>query len=281
MFNFPPFQAEDFYFLTDPDDFSVICHPDDFNWQLLDQPMSKKQFLNLPYFGSYYFMMDASILAPKSGFARAANGKLDVEIGFPKRKMENIDVSSVTTFIGKQDEGDNNETAINNLEKYVFVNRKSSKFIFEVTFPTPGRYLFDVYGDTDDKPGKQDKNSSNKPGKQDKNSSNKPGKGFHRLCQFRILSDKEFEEGEIEPLPDSPENGWGPGRRCRQLGLVPLTHFEGCIYMKPGQIKDLYFRMENDLDVTCQLTHNFLPVYELVEQVSHATLLHFCLKIYQ
>ncbi|XP_045156683.2 lim and transglutaminase domain protein ltd-1-like isoform X2 [Mercenaria mercenaria] len=249
-------EASDFFFLTDPDVFSTFCHPEDFNWQLLDQPISKKEFLSFPYYNPHFFLMHSSVLAPKSGTARAMNGKLDIEIAFPKRQIDNIEVNSFAYFIGESNEIENRNTKVDILDKYVFVNRKPSKFIFEVTLPKAGRYLFDIYGGYRDKMVEKAKT---------------PGKGLQRLCQFRIISDKHFEEGEVEALPDSQENGWGPGPHCRSLGLVPLTHFESCIYIKPGEYRDLWFRMERDLDVTCQLTHNYLPVYELVEQVECAT----------
>lgn len=250
------FQASDYYFLTDPDEFATFCSPDDFNWQLLDRPMSKKEFLHLPYFQPRFYLMNASVLAPKSGTARAANGKLDVEIKFPKKQMDYIQVNSVVCQVDEANENEKGNNASRNLDKYVFVNRKASRFIFEAIFPRPGKYLFDIFGVNEQ--GKKER---------DKDTQKKASNGLERLCQFRIISDKDFEDGEVDPLPDNPKNGWGPGPHCRNLGLVPLSHFEGCIFMKPGEVRDITFRMERDLDVTCQLVHNFLPVYELVEQV--------------
>lgn len=228
-----------------------MCYPDNFQWQLLDVPISQKEFMNLPNFRTHYFDMGATLLSPKTGTVKAVNGKREIEISFPKQLMDYAHLS----FTVKSDTSDP-EGKQPKLDKFVFVNRTSSKFIFEITFPQPGRYLFDIYGDYIQ--------NLTKPGNK---SSKKSHKGLQRLCQFRIISDKQFKEDDIDPLPDSPDIGWGPGPHCRQLGLIPLTHFDGCIYMNPGDVRDLVFRLERDLDVTCQLVHTFLPVYELVERV--------------
>ena len=90
---------------------------------------------------------------------------------------------------------------------------------------------------------------------------------MERLCQFRFICDKEPDEADLEPLPDSPEVGWGPGPVCKQMGMIPLTHFEGQIYIKPGDLRDIRFKNQEDKEVQTTLVHNYLPAYDLVNQV--------------
>lgn len=244
-------KASDFFFFTDPDEFITVCYPDQYQWQLLDRPITKGPFLNMPNFRPYFFYMDATLVAPKTGNVKVMNGKQEIEITFPKEYMDHVHLDFCVTSLSSED-----ATAGVNLDKFVFINRTSSKFIYEICFPQPGKFLFDICGDFIQ--------GTSEPVRR---SSKKPYGGFQRLCQFRIVSDKHFSEDDLDPLPECPDIGWGPGPYCSQLGLIPLTHFEGCIYMKPGDVRDLVFRMTRDLDVTCQLVHTFLPVYELVEQV--------------
>lgn len=203
------------------------------------------------------FTLGMTIIQPKSGTLRTHSGKVEIEVTFPKKTMDKIFLSYLLSFNDDQEQTEDGSVNIPTvLEKYVFMNRKPSRVIFEIFLPVPGRYLFDIYGDIDD--------SSRK----------KNDRVLERLCQFRILSDRRFKSGELEPLPESPDIGWGPGPVCRHLGLVALSHFDSCLFMKPGEVRDIRFRMTRNLDVLAQLTHNYLPIHQLTEQVSKEILVH-------
>ena len=45
----------EFFFLTDADEFIHFCFPDDEMWQLLDQPLTRQQFLDEPWLHPPYF----------------------------------------------------------------------------------------------------------------------------------------------------------------------------------------------------------------------------------
>lgn len=247
----------DFFFLTDPKDFAVLCLPEDFRWQLLNHCFTKTEFLSLPNMRPSFLRMDGSVLSPKTGTTKAINGKLDVEITFPKQQMDKTNLSYKLQYLDVKNNNKNEETKVipNKLEKYVFLNRKSTKFIFEICFPIAGKYLLDIFGENEREMRKDDEGTTKSPS------------DVKRLCQFKIISDKDFETDDLDLLPDTPKLGWGPGPHCRHLGLVPLTNLEGSIFIKPGEFRDIGFRMLWNLDVQCQLIHNFLPVYQLVEQV--------------
>ena len=217
----------------------------------MKQAFSKKEFLNLPVMRPMFFNLDMSIIQPKSGTLRTHSGKVEVEITFPRKILDKVFLSYLLSYNEEHEDTESGSVNIPTvLEKYVFMNRKPSRVIFEIFLPVPGKYLFDIYGDIDDSGKKKD------------------DRVLERLCQFKILSDRKFKSGELEPLPESPDIGWGPGPVCRHLGLVPLSHFDSCLFMKPGEVRDIKFRMMKNLDVLAQLTHNYLPVYQLAEQVS-------------
>lgn len=247
------FQCSDFFFFTDPEDFATFCLPENFRWQLVKRPFSRREYLNLPLMTPLFFALDMTIIQPKSGTLRTHSGKAEIEVTFPKKVLEKIFLSFVLSFNEDHDADEDEEGSVNiptSLEKYVFMNRKPSRVIFEIFLPVPGRYLFDIYGE-EIRGGVKSRDHV-----------------LERLCQFRVLSDRKFKPGEPEPLPECPDIGWGPGPVCIGLGLIPVSHFDGCMFMKPGETREIRFRMKRNLDVLAQLTHNYLPVYQLAEQVT-------------
>lgn len=63
-----------YYFFPDPATFILSHLPTDSNWQLLDKPMTKGEFLRLPVFHDPYYELPVTRFAPESGV-------LDLEAG--------------------------------------------------------------------------------------------------------------------------------------------------------------------------------------------------------
>lgn len=200
-----------------------------------------------------------------------------VEATFPKKKMDSVRLSYRLVCVSTPKDSDSEDSESNKrkvvpsrLERYVFMNRKPSRYQFEIQIPTRGKYNFEILG-TRATSSSGDEGEANAPSDENANIETKEKAGkqkMERLCQFRFVCDKEPDENDVEPLPDSPEIGYGPGPVCRQLGLIPLSHFDGQIYMKPGDLRDIRFRNVEDKEVQTSLVHNYLPSYDLVEQVS-------------
>ena len=62
--------------MTDPEEFATFCHPEKHHWQLLDNPFSRKEFLNLPNLRPKFFEMGMIIVAPKTAVNKALKGKV-------------------------------------------------------------------------------------------------------------------------------------------------------------------------------------------------------------
>ncbi|KAL4227510.1 hypothetical protein ACF0H5_012954 [Mactra antiquata] len=255
-------QGSDYFFLTNPDEFAQFCFPDNYQWQLLDRPTDKKGFLSQPNCRPKFWELDGTVETPRTSAFKAMNGKANIELTFPKARMGQINLSYLLSYIDKPNEDDETTNMLNNLQKLVVLYRKPAKFVFELILPVPGKYIFDIFGEIE-----QPKEKESNEEDETKNTKTE----VEKLCQFKLTSDKTFDPDDLELLPESPVYGWGPGPHCKALGLVPKSHHEGVIYIKPGEVRNVQFKMKRELDVTCQLTHNFLPVYELVEQVECTT----------
>ncbi|KAK3588378.1 hypothetical protein CHS0354_018179 [Potamilus streckersoni] len=272
-------KKDDFYFLTDPDRFVVSCFPDDYQWQLLADPLTKPEWLNLPNFRPAFFDLHMQLVKPKSGLVRAVKGKAEVEISVPPNMMDKISVGYGLQYKGaiSKKDIDKNDTSreINSnratesslkeeekverpksvpprLERYVFLNRKSSRFLYTLTLPVAGKYLFEITGNR----------------MEEEESDNSYGAAKTLLCQFRVLSENDPYDEDCEPYPDAPEFGWGPTPHCTRLGITPITHLEGIIFINPKEKKDIKFRLSEDLDFRTSLCHNYLPYDQLKDMSS-------------
>ena len=70
------FQESDFYFMADPEEFATQCHPEKHLWQLLDSPLTRKEFLNLPNLRPKFFELGMMIVTPKTAFNKAVGAKV-------------------------------------------------------------------------------------------------------------------------------------------------------------------------------------------------------------
>ena len=72
------FQESDFYFMSDPEEFATQCHPEKHQWQLLDAPFTRKEFLNLPNLRPKFFELGMMIVTPKTAFNKAIGAKVSL-----------------------------------------------------------------------------------------------------------------------------------------------------------------------------------------------------------
>lgn len=232
----------------------------------------------------------------------------NIQLSYSYYFLEPLHVKPVDEWDSEEEEEDRRRrpsNVPNKLAMYVFVDRKPNKFVFEITLPAAGKYLFDVYGELrDERDEKVDKHKHRDKGKAkgkhkddqdddhddtdshgEKNGHNKAERDdddtksvdssedqrdtkIQKLCQFRLIAEQDPDPEEIETNPDNPEIGWGPGPQCRELGLVPVSHHKGSIYTKPDQEIEVKFEMTRKVEVMTQLLHDHVPIYELVEMVS-------------
>ena len=190
-----------------------------------------------------------------------------MEVTLPKKQMDSIRISYRLTCISTPKDSDSDEESDRHkpvparLERYVFMNRKSSRYIFEIQLPVRGKYFFDIFGK------RLFKKDEHKSDVNDNDEERENADKMERLCQYKFICDTEPDE-DIEPFPDSPDIGWGPGPVCKENGLVPLTHFDGHIYIKPGDLREVRFKNKADKEVQTTLVHNYLSSHELKTQVS-------------
>lgn len=60
----PPRRFDDFYFLTDPEEFIYTHFPDEERWQLLDAPVSLEEFEKRVFKTSAFFNMGLRLIQP-------------------------------------------------------------------------------------------------------------------------------------------------------------------------------------------------------------------------
>ncbi len=85
----------DFYYLTNPEDFVYSHFPADNKWQLLDKPKSKKWFIQNPVYRSAYFKQDVLILShPKGKIKQSLKKPLEIVFQSSKKIVQvNVNLS--------------------------------------------------------------------------------------------------------------------------------------------------------------------------------------------
>lgn len=69
------YTTDEFWFLTDPEQFVYFCLASKPEWQLLKQPWELSKFVNVPQFTKYYFGCGLTLTSQHAAILKSHNGQ--------------------------------------------------------------------------------------------------------------------------------------------------------------------------------------------------------------
>ncbi|CAC5409510.1 unnamed protein product [Mytilus coruscus] len=228
--------VNEYYFLTNPEEFIFRCFPDEDMWQLLGKPHSIEKFLRLPVVSQAFFEYHLKISSRLNGIRKAKHGSCIISI----KRMDSRHI-----FLNHKFELIASETPDVAVEldfKFlVAVVQDERKTHFHMRFPVEGMYDFKVFGGP-----------------------NESESEF--LCSFKVNC--EEPKLRFEALPFVPEIGFGPCRVTERFGMKLVSNVTGLITIRGPDTVDIDFKVFKDIKVIAEMIHQTIPSSDLEEYIS-------------
>lgn len=212
------YEFDEFYFLTDPEEFIYSHFPDKEVWQLLARPLTLPEFQKVILLKPKFFQFDLKVKSHPWCTLKSVDGAVNIEIN---TNREDLSFSYELYRSTKVDCGQER------LQKYLFLERnpEEKKVCVEIRFPTTGKFKAEIYG----------KDSKSK---------------FEWLCSYVLYCEKP--EANCMPLPTNLRSEWGPGVDIKKTGVIPLTHMRGKIFVDSVET-EIKFKLDYNVDMIAQL----------------------------
>ena len=190
-------RVNEFFFLTDPEEFIFTHCPRERRWQLLKNPIDENKFEKQACLQERFHKLGLVIPdnIPKECIIQTKSGKASFEFRASHACMSSLRFRWKITR--RKQEGEN--LAASSFDRYIFYQKTGDKVTFELEFPMAGTYQMDLYGQEGGE------------------------EGFDKVCSYCVLCDEATSQAE--PLPDVPDIGWGTCPEADKMKLRPL--FEG------------------------------------------------------
>ena len=234
--------VNDFYFLTDPDKFITKCFPNDSHWQLLDRPISKQQFEDLPFLQPSFYELKLHLVHQDKCVIRAEDGKAQVKIKMPSESSQRLQFTyNIFQLRNCDDEG---EAEYPKLDRFSLHYRKGNIGVFELRFPPiiTGVFKLEILCFDPENPQASD-----------------------WICDFKIICEQGMDE--CLPLPISPRIGWGPGATMQKHGVSAVSHNDGVVSIDDFYVTEFKFKADKSRDIYAELAHYCKSRSELSEFV--------------
>lgn len=228
----------EYFFLTDPEEFIYRCFPDDERWQLLKIHHSMRKFVSSPYLRPLYFEKKLKITSRFNCIIFAEDGKTEISV------KETGGESIMLTFDLYYNEKESSLSVPPKiqLEDYTAMIHEKPKTYFLIRFPLRGSYKLEVIG--------------------------KPSPELAKLiCAFKLVCDNP--EKRPQRFPISSDIGFGPCLETLRAGLRSPSHECGYVFIKSRQEVIFDFKLERMLSVRTSLINTYINEDELASSVSH------------
>ncbi|XP_052278095.1 uncharacterized protein LOC127876719 [Dreissena polymorpha] len=216
---------DDFYFLTDPEQFIYSHWPHQTEWQFLPRKYSLSEFEELPFVKPFYFKTGVQLGWTEKPIIRSAHGVVTWTLKNPKPLKFGYKVTLDNT--------NNNNNSLRNkcpdLKTCMYQESKvdETKFVFRA--PRVGLYTVKIYA------------KSLEPSDANKN--------LTEIVEY--LVEVREPAPDAAPLPPCSDTVWGPGDKSRKLGLKADTK-SGVVTSFEPQV-ELKFQKTRSMRVMCKL----------------------------
>ncbi|KAI1280830.1 Kyphoscoliosis peptidase [Halotydeus destructor] len=242
------YEYDDHYFLTDPSEFVYEFFPLQHEWQLLRNPITLREFEELPFVRSLFFRY--GLYFPEEPDTKAvlytdSSGAANVKIGMPANLAPNLIFHYNLKFYDKDTDSHDGYS----LKRFVMQSVNGNVVSFRVHAPSSGAFIMDIFA------------NATTPREY---VTGEPMK-FKSVSKFKIIC--EELETVMVPLPDCASGEWGPMKASRLFGLVPLTHQDALVFS--GRDLEIQFRMTRALtDFMASLHRNGIEEKKLARFVN-------------
>lgn len=206
------YQYDEHYFLTDPDEFIQEFWPYEPEWQLLETPITKEQFENLPFVRSVFFHFGMRFdRGLKAVVETSERGGCDIRIKVNEELENDIVFFYQLRFADKERR---NEAGFRGayLERFVYMTMIENTVMFSVHVPTPGEYFFEVFANR-----LEDADRSRECADSGVVSS------FRLKCACKLKIVCKTLIGKMHPLPECAAGEWGPKKAKRHFGMRAMS----------------------------------------------------------
>ncbi|XP_036431532.1 kyphoscoliosis peptidase [Colossoma macropomum] len=211
---------DDFYFLTDPEDFINSHCPDEEEWQLLESPIKLEEFEKRVLKTSEFYRLGLTLIHPKHFSLITEDGEASISVGF----SQPVDF----TYQISQRSGSEQKELSSSLG-LLTVAQSSMKL--RVLPPTAGTFDVMLFA---------------RPG-------NTSGL-FSWVCSFLLECP---EPKPAEHLPENPYLCWGIQQNAEALGVKSCKYGSEAIVLKSGTF-ELVLQTARPLMMLCELIHKDL-----------------------
>ncbi len=228
--------ASAFFFLTDPEEFIYSHMAMDEKWQLLQKPISLKEFEKMPFLKPFFF--EVGLVMTKNSHTctvNVNNGEAALNLGFSNKAS--WDLECVYKLYKRRDKSGKAGTISN---RCVFYQKTFDELKYNIRFPAVGRYKLELY------------------------SMNTHANKLELVC-VHIFHCKEVSK-TFEPLPDAPVIGWGPGKEMKDIGIEALTDKEPIVEVVDGYAR-LRFSLQEKQILDYGLLHTELEEVDIRKHV--------------
>ncbi|KAL5242945.1 hypothetical protein ACI65C_010355 [Semiaphis heraclei] len=226
------YEYDDHYFLTDPREFIYEFFPLQPEWQLLKNPITQRDFEDLPFVKSLFFRY--GLYFPDSNTKAVmftdATGAATVRIAIPTNMQSNLIFNYNLRFY--ESKGDTYDGV--SLKRFVMQSVLGNIVSFRVHAPNSGAFLLDIFV------------NSVTP----KEYLTVEPIVFKFVCKFKIIC--EELQTVVVPFPDCASGEWGP-TKARLFGLIPISHQDPLVFA--GRELEIQFRKSKPLTNVIVMLH--------------------------
>lgn len=221
-------RINEFYFMPDPDKIVWTHFPDEMQWQLLDKPVSLKDFEEHVYIRERFHYLGMKLMpnSQEKVLLFSKDGEIELVFSLPVKQSENSRFKYML-YKGHKSAGDDGEEVL--LDRFVMFEHTANLLRFTLRFPIKGKFKMDIFG--------LDVVESDI---------------FDLACTY-IITCNEPKKNCL-PLPDVPPIGWGPGANAKEAGLKPITHDGAIIVTKDGNV-EIRLGAEKNIQLHQMLKH--------------------------
>ncbi|CAJ1074646.1 kyphoscoliosis peptidase [Xyrichtys novacula] len=215
---------DDFYFLTDPEEFIDSHFPDEEKWQLLDVPVTLEEFGRRVFKTSTFFTMGLRLIQPHQAHIVTDDGEANVSIGFSRPATFAYEITQHQDLLhsGASEQKESNNSSYGLLT----VSHRSMKL--QLLPPASGVYDVKVFARPD---------PAETP--------------LFWVCSFTVECPTPRA---MEEIPENPFLSWGLQTAAGSLGVAGSSQGSEVAEVADG-VFELALKTSRPLMVLCELVH--------------------------